>query len=160
MSNQSGESAAASIWIDASPQVVWRSVANIANLARYSPETIRTEWLPGSDRHEVGARFRGHNSNDRHDWHTDCEITEFTGPASFAFVVAPDEDGRFGTRWHYTLASDNAGTRLTESFESPILVAPPSEMDPNRRRVLVDMLDSTLARLKDDIEAGDPVGLK
>ena len=76
MSIQQGHSVEASTWIGASPEAVWRSVANIESLGRYSPETSRTEWLPGSDRHDVGARFRGFNSNDRNEWHTDCAITE------------------------------------------------------------------------------------
>lgn len=154
MINQEGHSAEASTWIDASPEAVWRSVANIDGLGRYSPETSRTEWLPGSERHEVGARFRGHNSNDRHEWHTDCAITELTEPKAFAFDVAPDEDGRFSTRWRYTLAPEGRGTRLTESFESPVLDDKPSEMNPDRRQVLVEMLNTTLERIKNDVEAG------
>jgi len=143
----------ASILIDASPADVWQSVANIANLGRYSPETHRVEWLPGSDSHEVGARFRGYNRNDRHEWHTDCEITEFTAPAAFAFDVAPDSQGGFATRWRYTLAADGPGTLLTESFESPILQASPAEMNPDRHRVLVDMLAMTLANIKAEVES-------
>lgn len=129
-SQEESHLAEASTWIDASPEAVWRIVANIQNLGRYSPETLRTEWLPGSKRHEVGARFRGHNSNDRHEWHTDCAITEFTAPRAFAFDVAPDENGRFSTRWRYTLATEGRGTRLTESFQSPILDDKPAEMNP------------------------------
>ena len=88
MTIQEGRRAEASTWIDASPEDVWRIVANIESLGRYSTETSRTEWLPGSKRHQVGARFRGHNSNDRHEWHTDCAITELTEPIAFAFDVA------------------------------------------------------------------------
>ena len=148
-----GPSAEASIWIDASPRDVWQGVAIIQNLGRHSPETFRTEWLPGSERHEVGARFRGYNSNGRHDWHTDCVISEYTEPEAFAFDVAPDEDGRFSTRWRYTLTAEGRGTRLTESFESPVLDDKPSEMNPDRRRVLIEMLNTTLARVKHDLEA-------
>ena len=147
-------SAEASIWIDASPEVVWESVANIANLGRYSPETSRAEWLPGSVRHEVGARFRGHNDNGHHQWTTDCEISEFTAPASFGFDVSPEKDGGFATRWRYTMSPDGGGTRLTESFESPTLEAPPADMNPDRRSALVEMLNQTLARIKEDIERG------
>lgn len=155
-SQEEGPSAEASTWIDAPPEAVWHRVANIQSLGRHSPETFRTEWLPGSERHEVGARFRGHNSNDRHDWHTDCVISEFTDPKAFAFDVEPDEDGQFSTRWRYTLAAEGRGTRLTESFESPVLDDKPSEMDPGRRRVLIEMLNTTLDRIKDNVEAAGP----
>lgn len=143
----------ASIWVDASPAEVWQNVANIANLGRHSPETHRVEWLPGSDGHRVGARFRGYNRNDRHEWHTDCEITEFTAPAEFAFDVAPQGQGPFSTRWRYTLAADGPGSLLTESFESPVLEARPAEMNPDRHRVLVDMLEATLANIKAEVES-------
>lgn len=152
MINQEGYSAEASTWIDASPEAVWRSVANIQGLRRYSPETSRTEWLPGSEGHKIGARFRGYNSNDRHEWHTDCLITEFTEPRAFAFDVVPDGDGGFSTRWRYTLSGEGRGTRLTESFDSPVLDDKPSEMNPDRRRVLIEMLNTTLERIKDDVE--------
>jgi hypothetical protein len=150
---EEGPSAEASIWIDASPEAVWQRVANIQSLGRHSPETFGTEWLPGSERHEVGARFRGHNSNGRHDWHTNCAISEFTEPQAFAFDVAPDEDGCFSTRWRYAFAAEGRGTRLTESFDSPVLDDKPSEMNPDRRRVLIKMLNTTLERIKDDVES-------
>lgn len=144
--------AKASIWIDAPPEAVWRNVANIQSLARHSPETFKTDWLSGSERHEVGAGFRGHNSNGRHNWSTDCVISEFAELHAFAFDVAPDSDGRFSTRWRYTFAAEGRGTMLTESFESPVLEDKPSEMNPDRRRVLIEMLNTTLQRIKDDIE--------
>lgn len=142
-----------SIWIDASPETVWEVVANVDNLGRYSPETNRTEWLDASRRHQVGARFRGHNSNDHHAWHTDCTITEFTEPSAFAFDVSPGPDGRFATRWRYTLAPDGTGTHLTESFDSPILEDRPAEMNPDRHQTLSAMLTATLHAIKEDIES-------
>ncbi len=131
-------------------------MATIQNLSRHSPETIRTEWLPGSHRHEVGARFRGHNTNGRHHWHTDCTISEYTRPNAFAFDVEPDEHGHYATRWRYTLAPDGSGTRLTESFESPVLNDKPSGMNPNRQQVLIDMLNATLASIKHHLEVVQP----
>lgn len=143
----------ASIWIDASPDVVWNHVADIATLPHHSPETTRTEWLPGSDRHEVGAAFRGYNSNGNYEWHADCAITEFAELEVFAFSVTPDDDGNYSTLWRYTLEPENNGTRLTESFESPLLQNPPPGMSPTRFDTLVDMLNATLASIKAEIEA-------
>ena len=150
---EENHSAEAATWIHATPKAVWRIVASIHNLGRYSPETFATEWLPGSNRHEVGARFRGHNRNDRHEWSTDCAISEFTKPWAFAFDVEPDDEGSFATRWRYTLAHEGGGTRLTESFQSPVLESSPAEMNPDRRRALIRMLSTTLEHIKNDIEA-------
>src|SRR6056297_857150 len=145
-------SAEASTSVDAPPEDVWNCVATIQNLSHHSPETIRTEWLSGSQRHEVGARFRGHDTNGRHRWHTDCTISEYTEPTAFAFDLEPDEHGNYATRWRYTLTAEGNGTRLTESFESPVLDDRPSEMNPDQRRVLIDMLGATLASVKHDLE--------
>lgn len=145
--------AEASVWIDAAVEAVWARVANIASLGRYSPETTRTEWLPGSTGHEVGARFRGYNANERHQWHTDCTIVGYVEPTEFAFGVAPDELGQFVTIWTYRLSPERGGTRLTESFESPILADRPAEMSPTRRQTLAEMLQQTLTAIRADIES-------
>ena len=45
--------------------------------------------------------------------------------------------------------------RLTESFESPILGAAPSEMNSDRHNTLADMLTTTLECIRADIEANE-----
>lgn len=148
-------SAAASIWIDAEPAVVWRSVGNIASLSQHSPETVRTEWLRGSDHHEVGAAFRGHNRNERAEWHTDCVITHFSESSQFGFGVATNVEGEFSTSWLYTLTPEDGGTRVSESFESPYLLAASPEMSRVRPQMLEDMMAATLASIKVKVEAPD-----
>lgn len=142
----------ATIWIDQPVEVVWNVVADIANLGRYSPETVRTEWLPGSEHHTVGARFRGFNTNGNAEWHTDCEITDYTPHELFGFGVRVHH-GQFATIWRYEFAAERDGTRLTESFESSLLATPPPGMNPRRRDVLTDMLETTLASIKADFDA-------
>lgn len=142
--------AQASIWIDEPTEVVWNAVADIANLGRYSPETVRTEWLPGSDHHAVGARFRGFNNNGKAEWHTDCEITDYTPSELFGFKVGAQDDG-YATIWRYRFEAERAGTRLTELFESPLLATPPVGMNPHRHEVMTNMLEATLAAIKADI---------
>lgn len=140
----------ASIWIDAAVEVVWDAVAKIEFLGRYSPETTGAEWLEPSSAHAVGARFRGHNDNGSHTWHTDCEITDYTPRVVFGFGVGPTAE--FRTIWRYRFTEERGGTRLTQSFESPLLANPPPGMNPDRRRVMADMLTETLERIRDHLE--------
>jgi Polyketide cyclase / dehydrase and lipid transport len=140
-------SAEASVWIDATPEVVWRSMGNIESLSQHSPETIETEWLPGSNSHEVGAAFRGHNRNKRAEWNTDCVITHCTEAEQFGFGVSTDVEGTFSTSWLYTLTPEDGGTRVTESFESPYLLAASPEMSKVRPQMLEDMMAATLASI-------------
>jgi len=141
----------ASTWIDAPPETVWEAVANIDHLGRFSPETTGAEWLPPSAAHVVGARFRGHNDNGTHTWHTDCEITDYTPHLVFGFGVGVG--GEFTTIWRYRFAAERGGTRLTQSFESPLLADPPPGMNPQRRQVMADMLAQTLDRIRIHLEA-------
>lgn len=146
----------AEIWIDAPTATVWQLVSDIGNLARYSPETVRTEWTNGSTRAVAGATFRGFNDDGTNQWHADCVITELVAGEVFAFGVAPDDHGRFATTWRYTIRADGTGTYLTESFEAPILLnaASPPAQNPNRAKEMVGMLHATLAYIKADAEAG------
>lgn len=142
----------ASISIDAPPAEVWAAVATINALARYSPETTATEWLPGFTQPHVGARFRGDNRNGRAEWSTECTIIEYDELTAFAFDVAQSPDGSYATRWRYELQADQDGTLLTETFQSPFLDAPSAEMNPQRKAVLAQMLEATLRAIKTDIE--------
>lgn len=146
-------SAEASVWIDAEPAVVWLSVGNIEGLSTHSPETYKTEWLPGSDSHVVGASFRGHNRNKRAEWHADCVITHFVEASEFGFGVGRHDSGGFSTSWLYKLTPENGGTRLTESFESPYLLDASPRMSAVRPKMLEDMLVSTLESIKKSVES-------
>lgn len=145
----------ASIWIDAEVEVVWDAVAKIDLLGRYSPETTGAEWLEPSSQHTVGARFRGHNDNGRNTWHTDCEITDYTPLVVFGFGVG--SCGEFRTIWRYHFAEEQGGTRLTQSFESPLLANPPPGMNPERRQVMADMLTETLERIRDHLQGASSI---
>lgn len=146
------ETASATITIGAPPNVVWKTIANIDNLAHHSPETFKIERSPDHGSDIVGARFIGHNRNDRHSWRTECVISAATEPTTFAFDVAPEPDGSYATRWTYRLAAAEMGTRLTETFSSPLLADKPSEMNPERYRVLIQMMEATLTSIKNSIE--------
>jgi len=140
----------ASIWIRVPISVAWDAVADIDRMGRYSPETTGAEWLPPSDGHAVGSRFRGHNDNGTHTWHTDCEITDYDPHVVFGFAVGLD--GNHRTIWRYRFAAERGGTRVTQSFASPILADPPPGMNPDRRQIMAAMLTETLTRIRTDLE--------
>lgn len=146
------ETASATIVIGAPLEIVWQTVANVDNLARHSPETFRIERSPNRGGDFVGARFTGHNRNDRHSWTTECVISAASAPTTFAFDVAPESDGTYATRWTYDLAPTETGTRLTETFSSPLLGDKPSDMNPDRYQILIEMMEATLRSIKNSIE--------
>lgn len=92
----------------------WRYVTDITVPARCSAELQSVEWLDGSDRVAVGARFRGSNKNDAiGEWQTVSEVVEVEdqrrwvwnvlgqdGPiASWGFEVEPASDGVVIRQW-------------------------------------------------------------
>ncbi|WP_305094568.1 SRPBCC family protein [Prescottella sp. R16] len=97
-----------------SPEQAWALVTDISLPTRAAGELQRVEWLDGATGVAVGARFRGHNSNEAMgDWHTDSEIVEVEdgrrwvwqvgeSDAPFAvwgFEVDPDGDGATVRQW-------------------------------------------------------------
>lgn len=92
----------------------WRYVTDITVPARCSAELQTVEWLGGADHVEVGARFRGRNTNEAlGSWETVCEVVEVEeqrrwvyhvlghdGPiASWGFEVEPTSDGVLVRQW-------------------------------------------------------------
>ena len=86
----------------------WAYVTDITVPARCSAELQSVEWLDGADHVEVGARFRGRNTNEAiGTWETVCHVVEVDdqrrwvwdvqghdGPiASWGFEVEPARDG-------------------------------------------------------------------
>lgn len=103
-----------SLDIQSPPAVVFALVSDIALMPRWSPETYRTEWSPGSSAPAVGARFRGWNRFGLVRWSTICEIEEYEPPRVFSFCTRFGEHR--GSLWRYTFEETGAGaTRVTES---------------------------------------------
>ena len=92
----------------------WEYVTDITVPARCSAELQSVEWLDGADHVEVGARFRGRNSNAAiGEWETVCQVVEVDdqrrwvwdvrghdGPiASWGFEVEPAAAGVLIRQW-------------------------------------------------------------
>lgn len=101
--------------IKASPDAVWRAIADVTRMGEWSPECHTCEWNDGVDGPAVGARFTGHNRNGEHEWTTEAEVTECEPGRSFAF------DGVFGdlrfAKWAYRIEPTPEGCRVTEIWD-------------------------------------------
>ena len=112
----------ATVHVTASPSDVFAFLTDLERLPGLSPENQRCEFLDGSTRVEVGARFRGHNRAGDYEWHADCEVTVYEPDREFAYVVPPRFDA--ATVWSYTITPDGDGCSVTESFVAPLLAMP------------------------------------
>ena len=145
-------SGSASVRITASPQEVFAHLTDLTKLPELSPENVRCEFHEGSDRIEVGARFRGYNRAGDYEWHADCLVTEYEPDRYFAYEVPPDFE--HATVWRYLVEPDGGGCVVTESFDAPLLAHPeiyPGKIE-GRRDNLERACEATLANLKAAIE--------
>lgn len=144
----------ASLYIQASPDQVYAVLSDVTRLGDLSPECYACEWSTGTSEAVPGATFIGHNRLGDHEWSTVCEITAADPGRRFAFDVG-SADVKY-TRWTYALEPDDAGTKVTESFEvlttSPPLEGASEERRARRTAMLEDGMRQTLARLKASVE--------
>lgn len=167
--------AEASTFIDASPDRVWRMIADVTRMGEWSPITYRCEWLDGATGPAVGARFKGYNKMAPARWWTICEITECVPGKVFEFrtveVSMPFALGvgkREMTRWRYAFDPDGIGTKVTESYGvshvPPLLSAlerigravPGGAKSVDKRRARTDQgMHETLERLKAAAESAE-----
>ncbi|WP_231984125.1 SRPBCC family protein, partial [Mycobacterium sp. E342] len=74
---------------------MWKLVSDVRQIGRFSPETIRAEWLEGATGPHPGAKFRGrvkHNEKGPICW-TSCMITQCEPYRVFAFSVRSQPTG-------------------------------------------------------------------
>jgi uncharacterized protein YndB with AHSA1/START domain len=105
------------VHVDAPPEKVWALVSDITNTGKFSPETFEAEWLDGSTRPEVGARFRGHvkrNGRGPTYW-TKCTVTVSEPGREFTFVVGTPDKHPMTWSYRFELGSQG-GTDVTESY--------------------------------------------
>lgn len=144
----------ASIEVAATPEAAYDFVTDLEKLPLLSPENRRCEFIEGSTEIVEGALFRGHNERGGYEWSADCRVVTADRGKEFSFVVPPK--WKYATTWTYRFeAVDGGGTRVTESFDSPMLGDPeiyPGKLE-GRCEQLQAGLETTLANLKAALEA-------
>lgn len=100
--------------IQASPDVVFQTVSDIANFSQAVPHIQDIEFLSETQR-GIGTRFRETRLMRGREYKTELEVTEFVENERVRLVA--DEGG---TIWDsvFTVASRGDGTRLTMDMEA------------------------------------------
>lgn len=102
-----------SVVVDAAPDVVYRMVAHLPDMGRWSPECRRV-WVPRPPV-RTGTRFVGFNRRGPFAWFTTGRVAAARVGEEFTFDV-----GVFGlpiARWGYHFTTEGTGTRVTETWE-------------------------------------------
>ncbi len=136
--------------IGATPDDVYRLVADVTRMGEWSPETTSCRWLgePG----KVGSKFRGRNRRGFVRWFTDPVVVAATPGDEFAFTTRLL--GKDQTRWRYRFEPVDGGTAIdvTESFDAVANPLPVRLFErliwPNRQQDVIDGMRTTLERLK------------
>lgn len=149
----------ASLYVAASPEVVYDRVADVPRVGECSLETTRADWLPGSSPGGVGARFRGRNRKGLIRWSRVCEVVEADRGRRFEFRTVPhriDVSRRDSTVWGYSMLPDGDGTILTHDYRIvrdalPGLKQLYALLMPHHRDMRPH-LEHTLRAVKDELE--------
>ena len=142
-----GATGEARVHVDAAPQQVYDIVSDVTRMGEWSPECRDAEWTEGCTGPEADARFLGHNQAGDFTWSVPCMITECVEGKVFAFY-AGDGSAR-STTWRFELEPSAAGTRLTESFDAPMINIEGSASNfAGRYEMLVAGAQTTIANIK------------
>jgi len=101
----------------ASPEQVWRVLADPARLGEWSHETSGGEWLDGATAPVTGARFRARNRSGPWKWSRTSEVVTAEEPRTLAWRTIPTRAYRDSTLWRIELEPVDAGTRIVQTFD-------------------------------------------
>lgn len=150
MTQTSGSS---TIEITTDPAKVWEILTDFSNLGDLSPEAYKAEWEDGATSPEPGATFRGYNQQGDLQWDTLCLVIGAKPGVEWSFAASSPAGP--ATIWRYLIDETARGCRVTETFDSPSLLADYfQQMTPPRDGQLRKNISTTLANLKQLAEAG------
>ena len=108
----------ASIDIAAPPAQVWALVTDVARMASWSPQVVRTKVKGGTVRQ--GATFSNLNRQGPLFWPTGAKVVRFEPHRDFAFRIRENR-----TVWSFELAENaTGGTTLVQRREVPHGISP------------------------------------
>lgn len=99
-----------SVHVEASPAAVYAMVSDIARTGEWSPVCKKCWWDEGQGP-QVGAWFTGLNITPEREWETRSQVVAAEPGREFAWEV-----NNGWARWGFTVAPEDGGTRLTESW--------------------------------------------
>src|SRR5262245_52569870 len=145
-----------SILIRAGADDVYPLIADPIRMAEWSPECVRCRWVGGTERAEVGARFRGTSRNGWRRWTTTSTIADVREGEHFAWDVS-----YFGlpvARWEYRLEPDGDHVRLPEAVDDRRgrflrVTSPWITGSRDRTKRNTDTMETTLLAIKTAAEA-------
>jgi uncharacterized protein YndB with AHSA1/START domain len=149
--------ATAAVHIDASPEEVWETVADIGRQKDWSCESAGCEWILPSDRVAPGARFRGHNRRGFRRWTRENEVTGVEAGRLFGWRTLPSRLYPDSTDWLIELSAEGDGTEVREVYQIRSMSRGfeifTYWFNPSHRERSSD-LEADLRRLKDCVEGG------
>jgi uncharacterized protein YndB with AHSA1/START domain len=140
--------------IDAPPATVWALVSDLRNMARWSPQCVKT-FVRGGGPVQLGSLMVNVNRRKLLVWPTQSKVVRFTPEREIAFRVRENY-----TVWSYELEPTATGTRLTARREAPQGISDLSVKLTNRALGGVDKfvveleqgMAETLGRIKAEAE--------
>ncbi|MEI8237886.1 MAG: SRPBCC family protein [Actinomycetota bacterium] len=101
--------------IAATPTALYDLVADLPQMARWSPENTGGAWVKGATRATVGARFKGTNRKGSMKWSTLATVVTAEPGAEFAFAVTAS--GMKVAHWGFRFEAVEGGTQVTEYWD-------------------------------------------
>ncbi len=103
----------AETWIHATPEQVWRVVADVERMPTFSGELQSARWLGGASGPALGNAFVGHNKHEAlGEWDTTSYVAECEEPRVFAWAV--EDAATPSATWRFTLQPQDGGTLLRQ----------------------------------------------
>jgi uncharacterized protein YndB with AHSA1/START domain len=100
--------------VDAPPAKVWSLVSDVARMASWSPQVVKT-FVRGGGPVQLGTRTLNINHLGLLVWPTQAKVVRFEPHREFAIRVKDNF-----TIWSFTLEpTDTGGTRITQRRETP-----------------------------------------
>jgi hypothetical protein len=106
-----GDEVVERITVDVAPDEVFRAVADVRRMAKWSPECFAT-WVLTRSASRLPVRFVGFNRHKAYVWFTTCRVVVAEPGEEFAFDVTT-----FGlpvARWGFRLAAAGGGTDVAQ----------------------------------------------
>jgi hypothetical protein len=145
------------VFVDASPEEVYRLVSDPVRMADFAEEFYKARWIRGATGPAVGNWFSGSNRNGWRRWVTHAQVVEAEPGRRFAFRVRTPFFVPI-SRWEYEITPAGDGCRLIVRnwLRAPLWFVPIAILitgQPDRPTTNTNNIATTLERLKAYVES-------